>query len=638
MVPGPPAGRPKTGCGYFTATCPVFKWIYPGPFGPSRAIVQGVEVLDTIPRQFLACVEKYNRRDAFRNKVDGNWVDVSHREVLERVHALALGLRELKLAKTDRVAILSENRLEWAIADLAIQFAGGVTVPIYPTLITPQVEYILRDSDVRVAFVSTKAQAAKVASLRASLPILEHVIAFDEEAAGSGAESYVDLLERGVARMSTKSVADMAAEMAPTDWASIVYTSGTTGEPKGVILTHKNLMTNVRQSLEAFPLGSDDVYLSVLPLSHVFERVAGFYTMMTAGVQIAYAESIETTMANLKEIRPTVVCFVPRIYEKFYDGIHNSVASSSKLRRGLFDWGVKVGTAAVNARMTKRFSPVAKLQHKIALALVFNKIRDRVGGRMRFMISGSAPLSRHIIEFFHAAGLIVLEGYGLTETSPVVTVNTLTHVRFGTVGRPYQGVEVRIENDGEIAVRGDNVFQGYLKKPGETASVLKGGWFYTGDIGEFDKDGYLKITDRKKDLIATAGGKKVAPQPIENRMKQNPMVAEAVMVGNGKPYISMLIMPNYERLEAWASTTGLAAGDRAKLVAAPEVQKLYQGIIDEMNESLAQFERIKSFSLLDGELTTANGELTPTLKVRRKIVEEKFRDQIDAMYRPQASR
>ncbi len=604
-----------------------------GPFGPSRAIVRGVEVLETIPRQFLACVEKYNRRDAFRHKVNGQWTDVSHRDVLERVHALAHGLRELKLAKTDRVAILSENRLEWAVADLAIQFAGGVTVPIYPTLIQSQVEYILKDAEVRIAFVSTKMQAAKIAALRAQLPLLERVIAFDQDAAGSGADSFHDLRERGLARASTKSAAEMAGEMAPTDWASIVYTSGTTGEPKGVILTHKNIMTNVRQSLEAFPLSGSDVYLSVLPLSHVFERVAGFYTMMTAGVQIAYAESIETTMTNLGEIRPTVVCFVPRIYEKFYDGIHNSVASSSKMRQGLFNWGVKVGTAAVNARMSKRFSPLTQLQHKIALALVFNKIRDRVGGRMRFMISGSAPLSRHIIEFFHAAGLIVLEGYGLTETSPVVTVNTLTHWRFGTVGRPYQGVEVRIESDGEIAVRGENVFQGYLKKPDDSAAVLKGGWFYTGDIGQFDKDGYLSITDRKKDLIATAGGKKVAPQPIENRMKQNPMIAEAVMVGNGRPYISMLILPNYERLEAWAATAGLS-GDRAKLVASPEVQKLYQGIIDGINESLAQFERIKSFSLLDGELTTANGELTPTLKVRRKIVEEKFRDQIDAMYRP----
>ncbi len=592
-----------------------------------------MEFLDTIPRQFLAGVEKYNRRDAFRYKADGAWVDVSHREALEKVHAAALGLRDLKLAKADRVAILSENRLEWTVADLAIQFAGGVTVPIYPTLITSQVEYILKDAEVRVAFVSSKVQAAKVASLRAELPILEHVIAFDEDAAGSGAVSFNDLFARGSARATTKSAAEMAAEMAPTDWASIVYTSGTTGEPKGVILTQKNFMTNVRQNLEAFDIGPKDVYLSVLPLSHVFERLV-CYVMMTAGVPIAYSESIETAMANLKDIRPTVVCFVPRIFEKFYDAIYKMVDDGSPARRGMFNWAVKVGTASVDARQSRRFSPLTRLQHKIALTLVFKKIRDRVGGRVRFFISGSAPLSRQIIEFFHAAGLPVLEGYGLTETAPVATVNTLEHFRFGTVGRPLKGMEVRIEKDGEIAVRGDNVMQGYLKKADDTAAVLKDGWFYTGDIGEMDKDGYLRITDRKKDLIATAGGKKVAPQPIELRMKQNPMIAEAVMVGNGRPYITMLILPDYARLEPWAAAAGIQAADHTALVASPEVHKLYQGIIDEVNGSMAQFERIKSFAILDGELTTAAGDLTPTLKVRRKIVEERFRDQIDAMYRP----
>ena len=596
-----------------------------------------VAVLDTIPRQFLACVESFNRPDAFRHKQNGAWVDVSHKDVLERVHALALALRGLKLAKTDRVALLSENRLEWAVADLGILFAGGVTVPIYPTLIPAQVEYILRDSDVRVVFVSSTAQAAKIAALRPQLPMLERVIAFDEDAAGDGVESFNALLERGRALSSGRSAADMAAEMAPTDWASIVYTSGTTGEPKGVILTHKNFTSNVRMCLEAFALNPKDIYLSVLPLSHVFERTAGFYTMMTAGVQIAYAESIETAMTNLKEIRPTIVCFVPRIYEKFYDAVHHMVDNSSSARRGFFNWGVKVGTAAVNARGAKRWNPLLRLQHRIALTLVFGKVRDRVGGRMRIMVSGSAPLAQDIIEFFHAAGLPVLEGYGLTETSPVATVNTLVHMRFGTVGRPLKGMEVKIESDGEIVLRGDNVMQGYFKKPDDTAAVMKGGWFYTGDIGELDKDGYLRITDRKKDLIATAGGKKVAPQPIEGRLRHDPMIAEAVMVGNGRPYITMLIVPNYPRLDVWAAHGGLDTTDRTKLVATPEVRKLYQEIVDGVNAGLAQFERIKSFTLIDTEFTTANGDLTPTLKVRRKIVEEHFRDKIDAMYRVNAS-
>jgi long-chain acyl-CoA synthetase len=594
-------------------------------------MVAPMEIRDTIPRQFLACVESFHRPDAFRYKQNGAWVDVAHRDVLERVHALALGLRDLKLAKTDRVALLSENRLEWAIADLGIQFAGGVTVPIYPTLIPSQVEYILRDADIRIAFVSSQAQAAKIAALRSQLPILERVIAFDNDAAGNGVESFEQVLTRGRALTSSTSATDMAAEMAPTDWASIVYTSGTTGEPKGVILTHRNFMSNVRMCLDAFAIGPKDVYLSVLPLSHVFERTVS-YTMMTAGAPIAYSESIETAMTNLKEIRPTVVCFVPRIYEKFYDAIHHMVEGSSSVRRGLFNWGVKVGTAAVNAK-GRRWNPFLRLQHRIALVIVFKRIRDRVGGRVRFFISGSAPLARDIIEFFHAAGLPVLEGYGLTETAPVATVNTLEHFRFGTVGRPLKGMEVRIESDGEIVLRGDNVMQGYLKKADDTAAVLKNGWFYTGDIGELDAEGYLRITDRKKDLIATAGGKKVAPQPIESLLKHNPMIAEAVMVGNGRPYITMLIVPNYPRLDVWATHGGVDAADRDALIASPEVKKLYQGIVDTANSTLAQYERIKSFTLLEDELTTASGALTPTLKVRRKIVEEKFREKIDAMYR-----
>ena len=592
-----------------------------------------MEIRENIPRQFLACVETYNRSDAFRHKLNGAWVDISHREMLEHVHALALGLRELNIAKTDRVALLSENRLEWAITDLAIQLAGGVTVPIYPTLIPSQVEYILRDADVRIMFVSTTAQAAKVAAMRERLPLLERVIAFDADAAGDGVDAFNDVMMRGRALNFDPPAAHMAAEVAPTDWASVIYTSGTTGEPKGVILTHKNFMTNARMCLDAFDLSPSDVYISVLPLSHVFERSAGFYTMMTAGVQIAYAESIELAMSNIGEVRPTVVCFVPRIYEKFYEAIQDNVSKTPAVRRGLFHWAERIGAAAVNARLSgRRKNPLLQLQHKIALAIVFKKVQRRVGGRLRFFVSGSAPLSRHIIEFFHGAGLPILEGYGLTETAPVVTVNTFANTRLGTVGKPVKGMQVRIESDGEISVRGDNVMQGYLKRPDDTAAAIVDGWFHTGDIGHLDADGYLVITDRKKDLIATAGGKKMAPQPVEGKLKQNPMVAEAVLVGDRRPYIVLLIVPNFPRLEAWAAANG-SPHDRAALLASPEVQKLYQDAVDVVNSELAQFERIKAFTLLDTELTTASGDLTPTLKVRRKIVEEKFKDQIDAMYR-----
>jgi long-chain acyl-CoA synthetase len=597
-----------------------------------RDMVAGMEFHDTIPRQVLACVESFNRPDAFRYKHDGAWVGVSHHDVLERVHALALGLRTLNLAKTDRVAILSENRLEWAIADLGILFAGGVTVPIYPTLIPAQVEYILKDADVRFVFVSSKAQAAKIAELRPKLPLLERVVAFDTDAVTDGVESFEELLKLGRALTARVSAKDLAGQVSPTGWASIIYTSGTTGEPKGAILTHKNFMSNVEMCLDAFHIGPADVYLSVLPLSHVFERTVS-YTMMTAGVQIAYSEAIETAIVNMKEIHPTVVCLVPRVYEKFYAAIHDAVDKGSPVKRALFKWAERVGTKAVNARLDGHSNAMLQRQHRIAQKLVFKKIQERVGGRLRFFVSGSAPLARNIIEFFHAAGLPILEGYGLTETAPLVAVNTFEHLRFGTVGRPAKGVEVRIEKDGEIGVRGDNVMEGYFKKPKETSEAIIDGWFHTGDIGVIDADGFLAITDRKKDLIATAGGKKMAPQPIEAKLKQNAMIAEAVLVGNRRPYIALLIVPNFARLEAWAASGSAKAADRAALLASPEVHALYQKAVDEVNADLAQFERIKSFALIEDELTAASGDLTPTLKVKRKVVEEKFSDKIDEMYR-----
>ena len=397
-------------------------------------------------------------------------------------------------------------------------------------------------------------------------------------------------------------------------------------------------MSEVRMNLDAFKVDTSDVNLSVLPLSHVFERIVS-YVMMTAGAQIAYAEAIETAIANMKEIRPTIVCLVPRVFEKFYDGIHDMVAKGNAAKRGMFSWGTRVGVAAVNAKLAgRRRNPFLHLQHKIAQKVVFAKVQDRVGGRLRFFVSGSAPLARNIIEFFHAAGLPILEGYGLTETAPVVTVNTFAHTRFGTVGRPLKGEELRLADDGEILVRGDNVMQGYFKKADETAAAIVDGWFHTGDIGELDKDGYLMITDRKKDLIATAGGKKMAPQPVENKLRLNPLIAEAVLVGNRRPYIALLIIPDFARLEAWAASAGVQTSERKALLASPEVHKLYQTAVDDVNVALAQFERIKSFTLLEAELTTASGELTPTLKVRRKIVEEKFKDQIDAMYHPHGGR
>lgn len=584
-------------------------------------------IQETVPAQFLAAVAAYDKPDAFRHKRDGAWRDISHRDVYQRVRTLCAALHGARAARGDRIAILSENRIEWAVTDLAVLSLGAVTVPVYPTLIPSQVEYILRDAEARIVFVSTREQAGKILGIRERLPHLERIVVFDDGAATDDVVSWEALLRQAADPMPEDAYAAMVAELHARDWASIIYTSGTTGEPKGTILSHGNFMANVRQCLEVFDLNRNDTSLSFLPLSHVFERCPGFFVMMTAGVTIAYAESIERVPENLREVHPTVVCSVPRVYEKMYARVLDTVAQGSPLKKQLFWWAVRRGRAAA------RRGEDGGLTMRLANALVFKKLHQRVGGNLRFFISGSAPLATEIAEFFWGAGIPILEGYGLTETSPVISVNTFSHRRFSSVGRPLPGIDVRIADDGEILVRGDNVMQGYFRKPEQTDEALAGGWFHTGDIGHLDDDGFLFITDRKKDLIATAGGKKIAPQPVEARIKRSKYVSEAVLVGEGRPFISALLVPNFERLEAWAHEHDLPARDRAALLQSPEAQTLYQHVIDHVNEDLSQFEKIKTFTVLDRELTSEEGHLTPTLKVRRKIVEEVFRERIDAMYR-----
>jgi len=596
--------------------------------------VTPVEFQSSVPAQFLASLDAFGKPDAFRHKSDGNWLDISHADMYGRVRAAVAALRALRLARADRVAILSENRPEWAAIDLALLSLGVVDVPIYPTLTPANIEYLLRDADARVIFVSSKEHAATVRGLRSRLPLLEHVVAFDADAGGDGVETFDAFLARAAEPVDDRTYRALVAEIHPREWASIIYTSGTTGEPKGTILSHGNFMANIRQCLTVFDLRPSDTCLSFLPLSHVFERTAGFYCMMTAGTSIVYAESIERVPDNLREVRPTVVCSVPRVYEKMYARILDTVAKGSVLRKSIFHWSMAVGRAYVEQTAAGGANAATRLQRTVADALAFRTLRERVGGRLRFFISGGAPLSKEIAEFFRAAGIPILEGYGLTETSPVIAVNTQENWRIGSVGRPLPGVEVKIADDGEILARGDNVMQGYFRKPEQTDEALAGGWFHTGDIGHINGDGFLYITDRKKDLIATAGGKKVAPQPIEARIRRNKFVTEAVLVGNRRPFISMLIVPNFDRLDAWARAGGLDLSDRKRLTASPEVRALYQGIVDRANEELAQFEKIKNFTVLDRELTVAEGHLTPTLKVRRKIVEEAYRDDIDAMYQP----
>lgn len=572
---------------------------------------------------------------ALRCKRNGAWVGLSYRELLDRVQAFSLGLRELDVAAGERVAILSENRPEWAVVDYACLAARCADVPIYPTLPAKQAEHILRDSDAIAVCASSQGQADKLLEICPHLAGLRHIIALDPGVRGEGVLSFDDVCARGrAAEGRYPDWREDALRASPDDLATLLYTSGTTGEPKGVMLTHGNIASNVAACVGALPLSETDECLSLLPLSHIFERTVGHYTMFHLGVTINYAESFETVAADMAAVRPMVAAAVPRLYEKIYGRVLDAALSGPPLRRRIFRWAKRVAEAAVDRELAGKAVPLAlAAQRRIADRLVFTKVRARVGGRVRFLLSGGAPLSPDVARFFHAAGLPIFEGYGLTETSPVISINTYENVRLGTVGQPIPGVEVRIAPDGEILARGPNVMQGYFNKPEATAAVIDpDGWFHTGDIGTIDDKGFLAITDRKKDIIVTAGGKNIAPQPIENMAKSSPFVSNAVMLGDKRAFPVMLVVANLEKLRGWAAGKGLPATSDEALLRLPEAVAQMDREVRKQLRDLAQFETPKKILLLAGDFTIAGGELTPTLKVKRRAVARKYQQQIDALY------
>ena len=590
----------------------------------------------TLTELFFGASDRYrDRAVALRVKRGGRWLPISYAELVEQVRNAAAALRDLGIAPGDRVAILSENRPEWAITDYACLACRSADVPVYPTLPAKQVEYLLRDSGAVAVCVSNRTQLDKIGEIRASLPALRHVITFEPGLDGPGVLGFEALLARGrAARDRWPAWREEALRVTPDDLATIIYTSGTTGEPKGVMLTHGNIASNVAACLPILPMTDRDECLSLLPLSHIFERMAGHYLMFDAGVVINYAESVEAFSANLVETRPTLCCAVPRVYEKVYARALEAAAGASPVRKKLFFWARRAGDLWAERRLAGKPIPVdLRFAHAVADALVFARIRGRVGGRLRYFVSGGAPLAPEIARFFYAAGLTILEGYGLTETSPVITVNTPGHLKLGTVGRPVPGVEVRIAEDGEILTRGPHVMRGYYNKPEATAEALDpDGWLHTGDIGELDGEGYLRITDRKKDLIVTAGGKKVAPQPIEGLLKLNKFIANAVLLGDRRKFPIALLVPNYDRLEAWAREAGLRWETREELVARPEVEDQMAAEARKNLRDLAQFEVPKRFLVLPRDFSIENGELTPKLSVRRRVVEQHYAPRIEAAY------
>ena len=559
--------------------------------------------------------------------------EISTREFFERIRDVSLGLRALGVGRGDRVAILSESRPEWTIADLAIMTAGAVTVPIYPTLAPAQVRLILADCEAKIVIASDGSQAAKVNGARSTLPHVEQVVVV--EASGEDL-SFQDVMVRGHGVLGAewgvaKRYRDEARAVQPADLATIIYTSGTTGEPKGVMLTHHNLVSNVESTKHVIAVDDSDQALSFLPLSHSFERLV-VYLYLYCGVTITYAETIETLARDLPRARPTVLTAVPRVFEKVHARVLDEV-QGSKAKRMLFNWATAAGLRYEQMKAEgRRPGFIAVLQQRIADRLVSAKVRERLGGRLRLIVSGSAALAPATAHFFMSVGLPVVEGYGLTESAPVLTVNPPNAVRVGTVGRAIPGVELRIADDGEILARGPNIMQGYYRKPDATSAALEDGWLHTGDIGQIDREGYLRITDRKKDLLVTSGGKKIAPQPIEARFKMDPLVAEAVVVGDARKFAGVLIVPDFARLRAVLPRAGDTAANPEQLVERDDVRTLYEDVVKRVNDELSQYERIKRFALLPREFTTDRDELTPTMKVKRKVVGRNYADVIERMY------
>jgi len=591
----------------------------------------------TLNHLFFDAVKRYDKPDALQVKVGGRYEPISHVTLFSRVRHAAIGLAELGVRHGDRVVLLSENRPEWAIADYACLASGVTDVPIYPNETPEAAAYIIQNSGAAAAFVSTAEQAAKIAAVRRECPGLKHVIGFSDVREPGVDHTLLELEAKGAAVLTPEREDEFArAAMAvePNHLATIIYTSGTTGKPKGVMLSHDNLYSNVMAAAKVIPFTGHDTCLSFLPLSHVFERMAGHYLMMSTGTSIAYAESIDTVPTNLAEVGPTLVLSVPRLYEKMYARVLENALAGGGAKKQIFFWARRVADRWADEKLAGREpGGLLALQYAIAQRLVFSKLQARTGGRMRYFVSGGAPLAQEINKFFYAAGLVILEGYGLTETSPVICVNSPEHFRIGSVGKPVPGVEVQIAADGEILTRGPHVMQGYYGNPTATAEVLdKDGWFFTGDIGTLEDD-FLRITDRKKDIIVTAGGKNIAPQPIENEIKTNKYVSQVVMIGDRRKFPIVLVVPNWEQIEKWAKYKNLLWTDRAQLLTMPTVQAKMEKEIASRTSHLPRYEQPKKVGLLEHEFTVERGELTPTLKVKRRVVDRAYKAVIDELYR-----
>src|SRR5262245_9431799 len=592
---------------------------------------------------FWERVERGGDRPAQLVKSGSAWTEVSARGLGEEVRALALGLLALGRQKGDAVGLLSQTRAEWVRADFAIFSAGCVTIPVYPSYPADAVAFIVKDSGAKTLFVEDTVQLAKALEAAKDMPGLESLVLVHGEAAPevSAGTRKLRVLTweklRAEGRSARKELEPVLAQRlaagGPDDIATIVYTSGTTGQPKGVVQTHGNHLAALAAAGQVTEVQPGDVHLLFLPLAHSFARFESFIGIHQ-GLVTAFAESLEKLSDNLKEVRPHFICSVPRVFEKVYAKVLSGVEAGPGVKKKLFYWALGVGReVGRRQREAKPIGLALRAQHGVASKLVFSKLHAALGGRLRFCFSGGAPLAREIAEFFHAVGILIIEGYGLTETCPILSANRLGRFKFGTVGLAFPGVELRIAEDGEIVARGANIAKGYFRRPEETAEVFKPeGWFHTGDIGEIDSEGFLRITDRKKDLIKTAGGSYVAPQYIENLLKGDPFVSQALVYGDRRPYPVALVTLNAEELGKFARNAGLGEKPLAELARNPAIVERVRRTVDGINEKLASYAKVKRFAVLPGDFTVESGELTPTLKVKRKVVSHNYADLIESLY------
>lgn len=602
--------------------------------------VDAVANYGTLHRMFFARAEDFGDEPMVLDGKSGEYKPTSWNSMADEAREIASGLLSFGVEKGDRVAIMAYNRPQWLVTDIAIMSVGAITIPIYHTSSEATAERILEKSGARIAFV---ARSDKAEMLVSCSPLLQTIISLDPigvDDAGACSMDYNTLKLRGIEHLEKTGENDLNERIGstgPGDVATIIYTSGTTGDPKGVMLTHGNILSDAETGLMAQPVGPGDIHLSFLPLSHVLERTVGQFLMIMAGATIAYATSILRVADNLPDVRPTVMIAVPRFFEKLHMKVLDALSEAPAARQKIFHWGMDVGRRR-NGMMMKgqKPGPVLEAKYKVADHLVFSKLKAKLGGRLRFFVSGGAPLAPEIIEFFMAAGIQIMEGYGLTESSPVVSVNPLGALRPGTVGKPLFGVEVKVAEDGELMVKGPIVMKGYYQDEEATAEVIRDGWLYTGDLVEIE-DGYIRITGRKKDILVTSGGKNISPAVIENLIVEDDLIAQIMVYGDNKKYLTALVVPNYERAAAMAGKIGLGELPDSELT--PEKLALNSTFydilmkrIDQHTASLAPYEHVKKIFLLDRELTEDDGELTPTMKVKRNIVSKKFAEQLDALY------